>query len=102
MTQLSARENDVLELLVKGLLQKEIAQQLGISYWTVQTHIARIYRNSTSTRAPRPSPNTTASDGHGAHMAALLEFMWSQSRMLDFAGGEDFPRKSSAAFIEME
>lgn len=43
MTQLSARENDVLELLVKGLLQKEIAQQLGISYWTVQTHIARIY-----------------------------------------------------------
>ncbi len=43
MTQLSARENDVLELLVKGLLQKEIANQLGISYWTVQTHIARIY-----------------------------------------------------------
>jgi DNA-binding NarL/FixJ family response regulator len=43
MTQLTARENDVLELLVKGLLQKEIAQQLGISYWTVQTHIARIY-----------------------------------------------------------
>lgn len=43
MPQLSARENDVLELLVKGLLQKEIAQQLGISYWTVQTHIARIY-----------------------------------------------------------
>ena len=43
MTQLSARENDVLELLVKGLLQKEIAEQLGISYWTVQTHIARIY-----------------------------------------------------------
>jgi len=43
MPQLSARENDVLELLVKGLLQKEIAHQLGISYWTVQTHIARIY-----------------------------------------------------------
>lgn len=43
MAQLSARENDVLELLVKGLLQKEIAHQLGISYWTVQTHIARIY-----------------------------------------------------------
>jgi len=43
MSHLSARENDVLELLVKGLLQKEIAQQLDISYWTVQTHIARIY-----------------------------------------------------------
>ena len=43
MTQLSVRENEVLELLVKGLLQKEIAEHLGISYWTVQTHIARIY-----------------------------------------------------------
>jgi DNA-binding NarL/FixJ family response regulator len=43
MSQLSARENEVLEHLAKGLLQKEIADQLGISYWTVQTHIARIY-----------------------------------------------------------
>jgi DNA-binding CsgD family transcriptional regulator len=43
MSELSARENEVLELLAKGLLQKEIADQLGISYWTVQTHIARIY-----------------------------------------------------------
>jgi DNA-binding CsgD family transcriptional regulator len=25
------------------LLQKEIADKLDISYWTVQTHIARIY-----------------------------------------------------------
>ena len=30
--------------LVKGLLLKEIAQQLGISYWTVQEHIARVYQ----------------------------------------------------------
>ena len=43
MSELSARENEVLEHLAKGLLQKEIADQLGISYWTVQTHIARIY-----------------------------------------------------------
>lgn len=43
MAELSARERDVLELLAKGMLQKEIAGQLGISYWTVQTHIARIY-----------------------------------------------------------
>ncbi|MFM2199626.1 MAG: hypothetical protein RLZZ505_3058 [Verrucomicrobiota bacterium] len=43
MSQLSSRENEVLELLAKGLLQKEISDQLGISYWTVQTHIARIY-----------------------------------------------------------
>lgn len=41
--RLSPRENEVLELLAKGFLQKEIADQLGISYWTVQTHTARIY-----------------------------------------------------------
>ena len=40
---LSPRENEVLDLLAKGFLQKEIADQLGISYWTVQTHTARIY-----------------------------------------------------------
>jgi DNA-binding NarL/FixJ family response regulator len=40
---LSPREHEVLDLLAKGFLQKEIADQLGISYWTVQTHIARIY-----------------------------------------------------------
>jgi len=40
---LAPREREILDLLVKGLLQKEIAEKLSISYWTVQTHIARIY-----------------------------------------------------------
>ena len=40
---LSPREREILDLLVVGLLQKEIAERLGISYWTVQTHISRIY-----------------------------------------------------------
>jgi DNA-binding NarL/FixJ family response regulator len=40
---LAAREREILDLLSQGLLQKEIAEQLGISYWTVQTHIGRIY-----------------------------------------------------------
>jgi len=40
---LSPREREVLELLAQGLLQKEIAYQLGISFHTVQTHTARIY-----------------------------------------------------------
>ena len=43
MGELSPRENEVLELLAKGFLQKEIADQLSISFWTVQTHTARIY-----------------------------------------------------------
>ena len=41
--KLSARENDVLTLLAKGLLYKEIAQKLGISFGTVRQHIHNIY-----------------------------------------------------------
>lgn len=41
---LSHREHQVLELLAKGLASKEIADQLGISYWTVETYVAGIYK----------------------------------------------------------
>lgn len=40
---LSPREREVLELVAKGLLYKEIADQLGISFHTVRQHIGRIY-----------------------------------------------------------
>jgi DNA-binding NarL/FixJ family response regulator len=40
---LSPREREVLELLAKGFLYKEIAEALGIGYDTVHTHIRRIY-----------------------------------------------------------
>lgn len=43
ITLLAPRERETLELLSKGLLQKEIAEKLEVSYWTVQTYIARIY-----------------------------------------------------------
>jgi len=39
-----AREIEILELLAKGFLKKEIAEKLNISYWTVQTHVGRIYK----------------------------------------------------------
>ena len=42
--QLWPREIEILSLLAKGLLKKEIGDQLGISYWTVQTHVGRIYK----------------------------------------------------------
>jgi DNA-binding NarL/FixJ family response regulator len=42
-TQLSPREQQVLELLVKGFLYKEISESLGISYDTVHNHIRHIY-----------------------------------------------------------
>jgi DNA-binding NarL/FixJ family response regulator len=40
---LSDREQEVLEKLAKGLLVKEIADQLGISFSTVRTYTLRIY-----------------------------------------------------------
>ena len=40
---LSNRENEILQLLAKGLLYKEIANQLNISVATVRQHIHHIY-----------------------------------------------------------
>jgi DNA-binding NarL/FixJ family response regulator len=40
---LTRRENEILELLSKGLLYKEIAEQLFISTHTVRQHIHKIY-----------------------------------------------------------
>lgn len=40
---LTQRERDVLSLLVKGLSYKMIADQLGISFHTVDSHIRKIY-----------------------------------------------------------
>jgi DNA-binding NarL/FixJ family response regulator len=40
---LSSRENEILQLLSKGLLYKEIADQLAISVSTVRQHIHHVY-----------------------------------------------------------
>ena len=40
---LSPREAEVLDLLAKGYLYKEIADQTGLTYATVHTHIRHIY-----------------------------------------------------------
>ena len=42
-SKLSTREQQVLELLAKGYLYKEIAESLGISYDTVHNHIRHVY-----------------------------------------------------------
>ena len=41
--KLSKRENEVLTLLAKGRLYKEISDQLGISLGSVRTYVQRIY-----------------------------------------------------------
>lgn len=43
LESLTERERQVLELLSKGLMYKEIADRLGISMGTVRTHITKIY-----------------------------------------------------------
>ena len=40
---LSAREREILELMVKGLIKKEIAERIGVSYHTVNNHLRSIY-----------------------------------------------------------
>jgi DNA-binding NarL/FixJ family response regulator len=40
---LSAREKEILEGIVQGLLKKEIADRLGLSYHTVDNHLRSIY-----------------------------------------------------------
>ena len=42
-TILSSRENEILQLLSKGLLYKEISERLNITTGTVRQHIHRIY-----------------------------------------------------------
>ncbi|MBI1782833.1 MAG: response regulator transcription factor [Sphingobacteriales bacterium] len=41
---LSSREKEVLELLSKGLLYKEIAERLGVTHETVKKHLKNIYQ----------------------------------------------------------
>ncbi|PWU04003.1 MAG: DNA-binding response regulator [Bacteroidetes bacterium] len=43
LDKLSNRENEILELLAKGLLYKEISAQLGIAQETVRKHVYHIY-----------------------------------------------------------
>ena len=43
LPELSEREQQVLDLLVQGLIYKEIADKLNIGYETVHTYIRRIY-----------------------------------------------------------
>jgi DNA-binding NarL/FixJ family response regulator len=43
LATLTPRENEVLLLLSKGCVDKEIAQAMGISAWTVHGHIKKIF-----------------------------------------------------------
>ena len=49
---LSDRELQILSLLAEGLVKKEIAKKLSISYATVDTHVGRIYQKLDVSNAP--------------------------------------------------
>lgn len=42
--RLTPRETEILQRLVEGLIKKEIADQLGVSFHTVDMHLRNIYR----------------------------------------------------------
>jgi len=43
VAQLTGREHEILKLLAKGYMYKEIADQLGISMSTVRSHVCAVY-----------------------------------------------------------
>ena len=49
---LSNRELQILSLLAEGMVKKEIAKKLSISYATVDTHVGRIYQKLDVSNAP--------------------------------------------------
>ncbi|MGF6240599.1 DNA-binding CsgD family transcriptional regulator [Paraburkholderia sp. GAS38] len=44
LKSLTAREREVVSLIMEGLLDKQIAERLGISYTTVRTHVDRSFQ----------------------------------------------------------
>jgi DNA-binding NarL/FixJ family response regulator len=44
MIRLTPRETQIRDLILSGLVHKEIAARLGITAQTVQTHASRLYR----------------------------------------------------------
>ncbi len=44
LDQLTARERDVLRLIARGYLYKEVALELGVSPRTVETHVSAVLR----------------------------------------------------------
>jgi ATP/maltotriose-dependent transcriptional regulator MalT len=73
LSELSAREREVLELVVQGLRNREVGSRLFISEVTVKAHLRRIYAKlgvksrteAVIAAAELSRPNTQGEDGGG-------------------------------------
>ena len=65
-SELTAREQQVLELVEQGFKNKEIALDLGIRPGTVKIHLKHIFEKTGSARALRAGPERTEGTGNGA------------------------------------
>ena len=63
--ELSARERQVLELITRGYSVAEIAEQLQVSPWTVQTYVRRVYE--------KLGVHSKAAAVNAAHRLGLLD-----------------------------
>lgn len=69
---LTPREAEVLELLSKGYLYREIANELGVGYDTVHSHVRHIYEKlQVNTRTRAAAVHLTRTLGSGARMPSL-------------------------------
>ena len=46
MARLSPREREICALILSGVADKEIVRALGISFWTVRSHIEQIFNKT--------------------------------------------------------
>ncbi|VGO13143.1 Oxygen regulatory protein NreC [Pontiella desulfatans] len=66
-TPLTDREEEILSLLSQGLVKKEIAEKLNISYFTVSTHVRHIYEKLEVPNAPAAISKAYKTGIFGSH-----------------------------------
>ena len=56
---LTAREQEVMQQVVSGLLNKQIAAELNITEYTIKIHRGHVMSKAASRRRPRANPSQT-------------------------------------------
>ena len=72
-TELTPRESEVLDLVVEGLSNDEVADRLGISRRTAETHVRTLFKKTGATRRGQLS-RLAAADGAPPPAAPLADY----------------------------